>query len=221
LTAPRNSHIFTRVKMELAMGEQRRYTAFAGNEQIASGRLEDMALAVRAHLAQEPHAAILIFDDATGGAIDLDLRGSDAEALERLKQHPAHGLSRKPGRPKLGVVSREVTLLPRHWDWLNAQPGGASVALRKLVDEARATKGDRDRTRQAREVAYRFASAMAGNAPGYEEAMRALFAGNEARFQEMIGDWPAHVRSHVALLAKNGFAAAAPDDAPDNSTDAS
>ncbi len=71
------------------------------------------------------------------------------------------------GRPKLGVVAREVTLLPRHWDWLNAQPGGASVALRKLVEQARRANGDADRARAAREAAYHFMSAMAGDLPAF------------------------------------------------------
>jgi hypothetical protein len=99
------------------------------------------------------------------------------------------------------VVAREVTLLPRHWDWLNSQPGGASVALRKLVEHARKANESRDRVRIARESAYRFMSAMAGNEPGFEEATRALFAGDRARFDEHVRRWPAAVREHVAKLA--------------------
>jgi uncharacterized protein len=195
------------------MDQTLRCTAFAGETKIASGGLADMVLAVRAHLASEPEAAILIFNDATGHVIDLDLRGSDAEAVARLEQHPfAGGSIRKPGRPKLGVVSREVTLLPRHWDWLNAQPGGASVALRKLVDEARRTNGDRNQVRQAQEAAYRFASAMAGNEAGYEEAMRALFASNHARFTTEVATWPGDVRSYVWRLAEDAFALPAEDE---------
>ena len=104
---------------------------------------------------------------------------------------------RGPGRPKLGVVAREVTLLPRHWEWLAQQPGGASVAIRKLVEEARRTGEDRDRVRQAQEAAYRFMSAMAGNKPHYEDAIRALFAGEAARFEKLIAEWPADVRDHA------------------------
>jgi len=113
---------------------------------------------------------------------------------------------RGPGRPKLGVVAREVTLLPRHWDWLNAQPGGASVALRKLVETARRVNEDKDRVRQAQEAAYRFISTMAGNEPGFEEAARALFAGDERRFDEMTASWPIDVRSHARRLAAVAFA---------------
>ena len=112
---------------------------------------------------------------------------------------------RGPGRPKLGVVAREVTLLPRHWEWLAQQSGGASVALRKLVDEARRTGEDRDRVRQAQEAAYRFMSAMAGNKANYEDAIRALFAGEAARFEDLIAEWPADVRRHAAKLAERAF----------------
>ncbi|MGY4354661.1 hypothetical protein ACVW0J_001154 [Bradyrhizobium sp. i1.7.7] len=105
------------------------------------------------------------------------------------------------GRPKLGVVAREVTLLPRHWEWLGAQPGGASVALRKLVDEARRVSGDKDRERQARDAAYHFMLTMAGNLPQFEEASRALFADDRRRFTGLIADWPVDVRDHIVKLA--------------------
>ncbi len=145
------------------------FTAFAGLQRLASGALAEVALAVK-HAGATP-APIAIFDDRTGRAVDLDLRGSDADILARLPQNavddvpcvPAASEPRGRGRPKLGVVAREVTLLPRHWEWLNAQPGGASVALRKLVDDARRASGDRDRAREARDAAYHFMSGIAGN----------------------------------------------------------
>jgi hypothetical protein len=115
--------------------------------------------------------------------------------------HPAAPEPRGRGRPKLGVVAREVTLLPRHWEWLGTQPGGASVALRKLVEEARRTSGDRDRSRAARDAAYHFMSAMAGNLPGFEEASRALFADDRRRFAGLIAGWPDDVRDHTVKLA--------------------
>ena len=91
---------------------------------------------------------------------------------------------RGPGRPKLGVVAREITLLPRHWEWLAQQTGGASVAIRKLVDEARrATATTAIASASAQEAAYRFMSAMAGNLPHFEEAIRALFADDPRRFE--------------------------------------
>ena len=98
-------------------------------------------------------------------------------------------------------MAREITLLPRHWDWLNSQPGGASVALRKLVEPARRASEGKDRIRQSQEAAYRFMSVMAGNRPGFEEATRALFARDEHRFNQKIESWPADMRSHASKLA--------------------
>ena len=108
---------------------------------------------------------------------------------------------RKVGRPKLGVVAKEITLLPRHWEWLALQKGGASVTLRRLVDEARNVSGEKDRVRQAQEAAYRFMSAMAGNEPGFEAALRALFTGQRVRFEELVRDWPLDVRDYTRKLA--------------------
>jgi hypothetical protein len=187
-----------------------RCTAFIGHEIVASGTMEEVALALKARLRQAPNASPLVFDDATGRAIDLDLRGSDEAVVRRLEDHPIHGpktAARAPGRPKLGVVAREVTLLPRHWDWLNGQPGGASVALRRLVDEARHANPVADRTRLAREATYRFMTAVAGNEPGYEEATRALFAGNAARYRALIAGWPSGVKFYATALSAEAFEA--------------
>ena len=147
----------------------------------------------------------LVFDDATGRAIDIDTRGTVEEIVTRLTPTPLPDEKtserRGRGRPKLGVVAREVTLLPRHWDWLASQAGGASVALRKLVDEARRVRGDRDRIRTAQEAAYHFMSAMAGNLPGFEEAARALFSCDRPRFVDLIAAWPEDLRDHAVKLA--------------------
>lgn len=184
-----------------------RCTAFAGTSRIASGELRHVALKARqAHAAGQP---VLVFEDANGRQLDLPLELPEGELLRRiaapLPLSEAATAARGPGRPKLGVVAREVTLLPRHWDWLAAQPGGASVALRKLVDEARKVGGGNDRRRVAQETAYRFLQAMAGDLPGYEEAIRALFAGDVARFEERTAHWPDDVRDHAALLAADAF----------------
>lgn len=157
---------------------------------------------------------MLIFSDSTSHVIDVDFRGTPDDVINRLAAPPADSpdlpetvedKGRRPGRPKLGVVAREVTLLPRHWNWLNSQPGGASVALRKLVDEARNIKAGKDRVRVAREVAYRFMSAMAGNEPNFEEAIRALFAGDQKRMEAMIDSWPIDVRDHTQQLTAGAF----------------
>jgi len=173
------------------------FTAFEGERRLASGPRAEIILAVR-QAEGGTAAPIAIFSDQTGRPVDFDLRGLTDEA-PRLPEEP-----RGRGRPKLGVVAREVTLLPRHWEWLNAQPGGASVALRKLVDAARRTSGDADCQRVAREAAYYFMSAMAGNFPGFEEASRALFADDRRRFAGLIAAWPGDIRDHVVKLAYTG-----------------
>lgn len=188
-------------------------TAFAGLRRLASGPLIDVALAIK---AAETDATMLTFDDASGTVIDLDLRGTTAEIVTRLTEHgelealaartrtrsDADGPARGRGRPKLGVVAREVTLLPRHWEWLGSQPGGASQALRRLVDEARRTDGGQTLAKAARERAYRFLSALAGDLPGFEEATRALFSGDAGAFADRMADWPADVRDHALMLAR-------------------
>jgi hypothetical protein len=184
------------------------YTAFVGQRRLASGTAGEVALAVK-RATQPLDQPVVIFDDGTGRSIDFDLRGEDREVLARLEKlapPPAEAAEtpaepRGRGRPKLGVVAREVTLLPRHWEWLGAQPGGASVALRKLVDEARRASGDKDRERQARDAAYHFMSTMAGNLPQFEEASRALFADDRRRFTGLIADWPTDIRDHIVKLA--------------------
>jgi len=185
------------------------YTAFDGHRRLVSGQLAMVALAVRQAAGDATPGTILIFDDATGRAIDLDLRGTADEIRARYAAAPANASvsagadePRGRGRPKLGVVSREVTLLPRHWDWLAAQPGGASVALRKLVEDARRTHAAADRRRDAQARAYHFMSAIAGDLPGFEEAARALYANDLARLAELIAGWPDDVRDHALALAR-------------------
>lgn len=174
------------------------HTAFIGHRRIAAGTLAEVAVAAKSSLDRDSTAWVLVFDDATGAVVDLDLRGDPAEIAARYAE-PEEARGR--GRPKLGVVAREVTLLPRHWDWLAAQPGGASHALRRLVEEARRADGGR---RAARDAAYRFMSALAGDLAGFEEASRALFAGDHGRFDEHTASWPADIRTHAARLAWDG-----------------
>lgn len=194
-------------------------TAFHDDARIASGPLPDVALTVKARLAADPMAGILVFDDATGKVVDLDLRGSDEEIIARLapsggeatNDMPEAGSPEMPrgrGRPRLGVVAREVTLLPRHWDWLALQPGGASQVLRRLVDEARRNDGGRSRGRAAQAAAYAFISAMAGNREGFEEASRALFAGDGEGFATHSQSWPADIRAYARKLIVGGDAPA-------------
>ena len=170
------------------------YTAFHQFHRLLTGSAAEVALFLR----DKPQGQIIVFADSTGRQVDLDSSGTEDEIGLRYRDP---GPPRGPGRPRLGVIAREVTLLPRHWDWLNSQPGGASVALRKLVDEGRRTSGDRDRSRSAQEAAYRFISALAGNLPGFEEATRALFAFDRRRFCDLIASWPEDVRDYAIKLA--------------------
>jgi hypothetical protein len=184
------------------MQEIRTYTAFVGETLTASGPLEAMLPVVKAKFDRDASALFLIFEDQSGRQVDFDLRGTVDEVVARaLPAPPRTG----PGRPKLGVVSREVSLLPRHWDWLEQQPNGASAALRRLVEEARKRDPGKERTRLATAAAGRILSAMAGNLPGYEEASRALYAGNRARFEELILDWPRDIRAYIQRRVEDAF----------------
>ncbi|MDB5421850.1 MAG: hypothetical protein JWR59_1797, partial [Brevundimonas sp.] len=152
-----------------------RFVAFEGGRRIAEGDWSAVSRAAWRALEAGPTEPVLVFD-ATGRVADLDPRDR-AAAVETPE--PA-----KRGRPKLGVVAREVTLLPRHWDWLAQQPGGASVALRLLVETARKDSAGADEKRAGRDAAYRFMQAMAGDLAGFEEASRALFADDLAGLAE-------------------------------------
>lgn len=176
-----------------------RYVVFHGQTRVEAGSRLDAALAAQ-RLAGE--AGVLIFGP-DGREVDFDLSGGPQALVARLA--PPAEEPRGRGRPKLGVVAREVTLLPRHWDWLAAQPGGASVALRKLVEAARRASEGPDRIRAAREAAYRFASAIGGDLPGFEEAMRALFAGDDASLEMRLQAWPDDIAAQVRAYAAEAF----------------
>ncbi|WP_165188492.1 DUF2239 family protein [Caulobacter soli] len=180
------------------------YVVFEGDHRLAAGPKLDVVVAAQARLAEAPEASLLIFDPE-GRQVDFDLRGGPWDIALRLGEGEAAPRGR--GRPKLGVTAREVTLLPRHWEWLAAQPGGASVALRKLVEAARRESEGPDRRRAARDAAYRFASVMAGDRPGFEAMSRALFAGDAAGFSERIAEWPADIAEHLRGLAAEAFEA--------------
>lgn len=188
-----------------------RCTAFSGPQRIASGELRHVAMKAKQAFDLHPDRPVLVFDDADGRTVEVPLELPAADLLRLLAQPQlatsadAAPAPRRPGRPKLGVVAREITLLPRHWDWLAAQPGGASVALRRLVEEARKVSSGDDRRRAAQEATFRFMQAMAGDQPGFEEASRALFAGDVARFEGHVARWADDVRDHATWLATDAF----------------
>lgn len=189
------------------MDSDRTFTAFAGDQLIVSGLMETVVVRTKERLDQGESRPVLIFTDRTGTQVDFDFRGTPAEVLARLPSHPMFVPSEPaakartgPGRPKLGVVCREVSLLPRHWDWLDRQPVGVSATLRRLVDEARKSGHGAELARIAREAVGKFMWEMAGNRPGFEEASRALFARDQARLLSLIQEWPEDIRAHVTRL---------------------
>ncbi len=193
------------------------FTAFAAARRIDSGPLLAVAASVKRAIDAGETGEILIFEDCNARTVEIDFRGSlqDVQASARRALADRQGRSaaveeeprRAPGRPRLGVVAREVTLLPRHWTWLSLQPGAASAALRRLVEEASKDRDGRGRRRLAQEAAYRVMSALAGDRAGYEEAVRALFAGNAPKFAELVGAWPDDVRDYALLFAAGAFRA--------------
>jgi uncharacterized protein len=198
------------------MSSSQSFTAFSGTRQIANGDLRDVAHKAQVFHIQSTLAPVFIFDDRSSEIIEMNLDGTREDLLRRIAEietaalqgdeevSPAAGV-RGPGRPKLGVVAREITLLPRHWEWLGSQPSGASVALRKLVEQARRANQEKDRLRLAQESAYRFISTMAGDEVGFEEAARALFGGNQERFTKLVEPWPVDVGNHAKKLANRAF----------------
>lgn len=184
------------------MGDAATYTAFAGDRLIFRGELLEMLARVKKKVDKNPDLAVFVFEDKSGRQIDFDLSGTPEEVLARAKPKEPEAEPERygPGRPKLGVVAREVTLLPRHWEWLEQQPQGISAAIRRLVDEARKREPNKERARMARAAASRFMWVMAGDLPHFEEASRALFAKDGKRFAELIRRWPADIRKHLEHL---------------------
>ena len=179
------------------------YSAFSGDRLIAFGSLPEVLEAAKAYIDTTDDPQLLIFEDHTGRQIDFDFRGTMEQVLARALPPPART---GPGRPKLGVVSREVSLLPRHWEWLEAQPQGISAGIRRLVEEARKQNPGEQRARKGREALNRFMTAIAGNRSNYEEATRALFAADNARFEDLIADWPEDIRAHLLRVLEDSLA---------------
>lgn len=202
---------------------QTSWIAFAKGKRIASGVPREAVADIKKFVDAHADDNVVILDARTSETVEVDLRGSLPTVLKRLpvaySENPdsdtASTMSpkRTVGRPKLGVTAREVTLLPRHWEWLNAQPGGASTALRKLVEQALRSSAELDRLRQAQEAAYRFMNVMAGDRPGFEEAARALFAGDIDRLPELVSKWPLDIKNHALILAS---AAVTPNGEPEH-----
>lgn len=191
------------------------YTAFAGPRRVAAGGLRDVLPVLKQRFDRDRTEMILVFEVETGRQVDFDLRGSLDEVLERAAPPP-----RAPGRPRLGVTSREVSLIPRHWDWLEQQPSGASAALRQLVELAAKGQSGKERARRTRAALSRFLSSMAGDRPNYEEALRALFASDTPRFEALVRRWPKDLRDFAIQKARDAARAekGGPDLTPNETT---
>lgn len=183
------------------MDQGQTYTVFAGERRLFRGDLREMLAHTKAFLDEHDERAVLIFDDESGRQVEFDFSGTLDEVLAREAPAPRTG----PGRPKLGVVSREVSLLPRHWEWLEREPNGISAALRRLVEEAMKRDPERQRARRARDATGRVMTSLAGDLPGFEEAMRALYAADAAGFRRLLKKWPTDVQKHLLQLSQPAF----------------
>ncbi len=183
--------------------------AFAGSQRLAFGALADVAAAVNAALEADTNISPLIFTADTSQPIELDLRGTLEDVLSRLAS-PGSPQAKGPGRPKLGVIPREITLLPRHWEHLGSPASGASAKLRALVEADLRATADTQCQKKGQEALYRFMTAVGGNEARFDEAARALFAGDRAKFEARIVDWPYHIRTHLIYLADAAFPAPKP-----------
>lgn len=182
------------------------FTAFSEGRRLVQGDLPQVVATAKAMLEKASLEPVLIFDDRTGAQIDIDLNGPLEVILKFLPDFEVHAEQAakppapRPGRPRLGVIPREVTLLPRHWEWLGAQPGGASITLRKLVEQACRSSSAEGQSRKAQEACYRFMVAAGGNLPNFENATRSLFAGDREAYQQAIETWPEDLRSYALNL---------------------
>ncbi len=185
------------------------YLAFSGPRQVAAGPLRDVLPVLKHRFDKDSADLVLVFEVESGRQVDFDLRGSLEEVLERASPPQQRG----PGRPKLGVTGREVSLLPRHWEWLEQQPTGISGALRRLVEQAMKHQPGKERARRIREALSRFLSSTAGDRPNYEEATRALFSGDAAELEELVKRWPKDIRDFAVQKAREAAEAESREDA--------
>ena len=190
------------------------YTAFLEQKQIGSGNFEAVKCEACQRVTEGERRPIIIFNDANGRVVDIDYQNPELSQEPLPISSSVHADEakedrqlRRVGRPKLGVVAKEVTLLPRHWEWLAAQQGGASVTLRKLVEEARRKNPDAEIMQQSRDACYRIINALAGNEAASEDALRALYADDQQTFAEIIALWPQDVSRYVNKMSRSAFSA--------------
>ncbi len=201
-------------RKEMKVNTESTYVVFVGTRLAACGDLVTVLEKTKRLVDQEAEGkkleqdAILLFEEQTGEQVDFDMRGSLDEVLSRIPEHPLRNKSeptptRGPGRPKLGIVCREVCLLPQHWEWLAEQPGGPSAVLRRLVYEAAQREPNEQQARKGRDATERIMAAIAGNLPGYEEASRALWNGQADRFEQLVRNWPGDIGQYLVRTIQN------------------
>ena len=176
-------------------GTTESFVCFAKSRRIAEGSLAQVAMAAWKWLHANPTEPTLTFDRKSGAVVDLNLSGTEADVARRYAAKSE--VLAKRGRPKLGVVAREITLLPRHWEWLSQQPGGASITLRRLVEAARKERFAEHADRDTVAAAYKFMSAAAGDLPNFEEASRALFSRQFGKLNDQVAAWPKDIRDEL------------------------
>ena len=184
------------------------YTAFENKKILTEGNLNEVATIVFHRLKENKSANILIFSDQSGRIIDLGFSGTERQMLERLKIYCHQEIQSYPGagRPRLGVVTREISLLPKHWEWLLGQDGGASACLRKLIDEKMSeSELPKKAIMFAQEKTYKFLHAIAGDLPNFENAIRYLYRKDQSSFLKQISDWPDDVQTYALKLSKIVF----------------
>ncbi|MBN21814.1 MAG: hypothetical protein CL678_11090 [Bdellovibrionaceae bacterium] len=184
------------------------YSAFDDKTLLVQGELDDVVIHIKKHLGKSENSSILIFSDSTGATIDFNFQGTKQDVLKRLdmfRSPKQKSIPSGPGRPRLGVISREISLLPRHWEWLATQSGGASATLRRLVEEAQKKSSQQVSTKQIQERVYKVMSVLAGDLQGYEEALRALYKKDRKTFFSQIEIWPKDIKKYLKKIGKPIF----------------
>ena len=178
------------------------FSAYGPTSCIGQGELTDVALAAHRFLRTHPDQSALILQDSTCQIIDLDLSGDEALLERKANHYPIR--SQAPVPDSKDPITGEITLLPRHWQWLAEQGGNASATLRRLIDEARRDpkqKADNE-CRRRQQLTYRFCQALCGDFQGYEDALRALYAADKDSFKTHISTWPADFALRAEALAE-------------------
>ena len=181
--------------------ETKKYSAIQDQNLIVMGELPVVLKEIKLFLDQGGCEPVLIFDHTDGRQWDFNFQGTLEEVLSRAIVPEDDNCNKPgPGRPRLGIVSREVTLLPRHWDWLEQQPGKASGTLRRLVEDAMKHPSDDFIIRQKQEALGRIISSVGGNLIGFEDFLRILHRKEWNKVEEVIKEWPLGIKKIITTI---------------------